>query len=325
MADRAIGRLACVAVPIMAGVLALSLGQDANWDLRNYHWYNPYAFLNDRFGLDLAPGTFYNPLLDVPLFLSAQVLSARLIGFLLGTIQGLNFVLLYLLARRLCPTWAQWRGGAGGVLIALVGFFGGGALGLLGTTFYDNVVSIPILGALVLALRALERSDVAIEWGLAGLLVGAVIGLKLPTAIYGVGFSVACLAVRGTIRIRLARTAAFGGTALVGLLATGGFWMWHLWSTFGNPIYPYFNDWFGSAYALSATYRDERFIPTSWSEALFFPIVFTLDSLETGEVLFRDLRILALFLIAIATVLFTLLKRRDTTPTAIGINFAVTM
>jgi hypothetical protein len=320
------GKLCCAVAPFVAGAIAVFLGQDSNWDLRNYHWYNPYAFLTDRFSFDLAPATFYNPLLDMPLFVAAQVLPARLCGFVLGLIQGLNFVLLYLLARRLCPTWAQWRAGAGGALIALVGFFGGGALGLIGTTFYDNVVSLPILGALTLALRALEKPRVPIEWLFVGLLVGAAIGLKLPTAIYGVGVGAACLFASGTLRTRLARPAVFGSGAFIGLLATGGFWMWHLWSTFENPIYPYFNDLFGSAYALPATYRDARFIPTSWLEALFFPIVFTRDPLETGEVLFRDLRIVALFLTAIATSLFTFARRRDTaaTPTIVGSGFALT-
>ena len=30
------------------------LGKDTSWDFRNYHWYIPYAFLNERMGFDVA-------------------------------------------------------------------------------------------------------------------------------------------------------------------------------------------------------------------------------------------------------------------------------
>src|SRR6201996_4670806 len=83
--------------PFAFGLLAIHLGQDANWDLRNYHFYNAYAFLNDRYAQDLLPSQtpyFYNPLLDVPFFLIATHAPARVAGFALGFVQGLNFILL---------------------------------------------------------------------------------------------------------------------------------------------------------------------------------------------------------------------------------------
>jgi hypothetical protein len=36
------------------GALALALGQDGNWDLRNYHWYNAYAFITNRLMFDVG-------------------------------------------------------------------------------------------------------------------------------------------------------------------------------------------------------------------------------------------------------------------------------
>jgi hypothetical protein len=43
------------AVPLGLVLLNLAMGQDANWDLRNYHWYNAYSFLNGRFFFDVVP------------------------------------------------------------------------------------------------------------------------------------------------------------------------------------------------------------------------------------------------------------------------------
>ena len=49
-------RLCLILFPLCYGLIALALGQDANWDLRNYHWYNPYAFLNGKIGFAYQDG-----------------------------------------------------------------------------------------------------------------------------------------------------------------------------------------------------------------------------------------------------------------------------
>ncbi len=70
---------------------------DSYWDTRNYHIYNAYAFLNGRVGFDLAPAmmqSYFNPLLDVPYYLMAMHWPPRLVGFVMGTMHGLNFVLV---------------------------------------------------------------------------------------------------------------------------------------------------------------------------------------------------------------------------------------
>ena len=56
--------------PLAVAALSLWLGQSTSWDLRNYHWYNPYALLTGRMGFDAAVAhhaTYYNPLIDLPL------------------------------------------------------------------------------------------------------------------------------------------------------------------------------------------------------------------------------------------------------------------
>jgi len=64
---------------------SLILGQDANWDIRNYHYYNAYALFNNRLAYDIAPAqlqTFFNPALDLLPYLLIQnfppfIFSAR--------------------------------------------------------------------------------------------------------------------------------------------------------------------------------------------------------------------------------------------------------
>ena len=93
--------LAWALVPAF-GWISLLRGRDVGWDFRNYHWYNPYAWLTGRGDLDVAVAhhaTYYNPLVDVPVFVAAQYLPAWCVGFIVGCVHGLNLVLLYFLAR----------------------------------------------------------------------------------------------------------------------------------------------------------------------------------------------------------------------------------
>ena len=95
--------LCMVIVRLLVGFYAISLGQDTNWDLLNYHLYNPYSYLHGRINLDLAPAglqTYFNPFLDIMLFSAVHALTPKLFGFLIGVIQGLNFILVYKICRR---------------------------------------------------------------------------------------------------------------------------------------------------------------------------------------------------------------------------------
>ena len=88
---------ACWIVPIIFGLYSLGQGADSNWDVRNYHLYNAFAFLDGKLSIDLAPAgmqSYFNPLLDVPFYLMAMHLPAMLVGFVMGVIHGLNFPLL---------------------------------------------------------------------------------------------------------------------------------------------------------------------------------------------------------------------------------------
>ena len=142
------GRLALFAAPVLAlmGGLSLWLGQDLNFDLLNYHYYAGYAFLHGRTFHDLAPAgsqSFLPPLLNVFHYLGIAHLPPRVFGFLLGTIHGLNALLLFALGLSCWRATILGARGSSAVLAAVVGSLGPAAVSLLGTTFGDNLVSIP--------------------------------------------------------------------------------------------------------------------------------------------------------------------------------------
>ncbi len=68
------------------GLLSVYLGKDNNCDLRNYHYYNAFAFLHHRLGFDYLPAqlqTFLNPILDLPSYCLIHNTHPILAGFIL--------------------------------------------------------------------------------------------------------------------------------------------------------------------------------------------------------------------------------------------------
>jgi hypothetical protein len=82
----------------------------------------------------------------------------------------------------------------------------------------------------------------------------------------------------------------------------------------GNPLFPYFNQYFHSQLALAAPYRDLRFIPTHFWRALFFPVLFSIDWHVADDLGFQDIRVGIAYVLSIAAGLFVLIGRRSKDP-----------
>ena len=306
---------------LSVGVLALILGQDTNWDLRNYHWYNGYAFLNGREGFDLLPSQtpfFYNPLIDVPFYLLGTHASARVAAFVLGTVQGLNFVLLFMLAHASLVIESPRRKTLVCATLAAMGVLGGGALAQIGATFYDNVTSLGIFTAALLVLLNGEkltngpwRQAFTIAF-LSGLPAGAMMGLKLPSVIFCVGLCGAFLGAGGTLTRRIGLAVTFGLGVLAGLTVTLGPWACFMQTHYGNPLFPYFNNFFKSPLAPLANSRDVQFLPHGLQDQLFFPFIFAHAPMRVGEIAWRDWRLPLLYALLPLTLILRLILRPKT-------------
>ncbi len=301
-------RLLLVLFPLLSGLYALAVGQDANWDLRNYHFYIPYAFLADRMGYDVAVShlaTYYNPLLHVPFYLAVQFLSPKAVGFALGMIPAFNAFLVYAIAVRaaggmLPASWIPWVA----LAAALAGMLGHNGLSEAGTSYGDNFLSLAVLAAVWLILRFRHRIAAPGRPGwlvvlASGVLAGSAFGMKLPFAVYCVGLCLAFFAFDMPWRRRFQMAFGFGIGVLAGAALTGGFWMLEMYRRFDNPLFPYFNEVFKSPWAAAGSYRDERFIPPTLLKWLVYPIWFNIHPWQVGEVAFRDLRFAVVYLLLI--------------------------
>lgn len=310
-----------VAVPICFGLFAVFLGQDANWDLRNYHFYNPYAFLFGRMDVDVAPAhvaTFYNPLLYVPFYWMVVSLPPKLVGFLLGLIQGLNFIPLYLISKKLIAAFKpavidpsediEVRTCFLSLCLAVLGLLGAGNVSELGTMFSDNILSILILAALYVCISAISSGRL-LPVAIAGLLCGLAMGFKQTTAVFGLGLCLALLFTPRGLPRGLFEAFVFGIMALIGMAVTGGYWLLEMWHRFGNPLFPYYNHIFKSPMAFQDAYRDARFLPDGWKEWLFMPFILLKDPYQVGEVAFFDLRLALFYLVAVVGLVAALVLR----------------
>src|SRR6266536_309704 len=93
----------CVCVAFTAAY-AVWVGQDTNWDQKNYHFYTVHAWLSGRTFGDLAPAqiqTWLNPLPYLLQYLLIQTAPPVVAGLVMGALAGLNGLMLWLLARRL--------------------------------------------------------------------------------------------------------------------------------------------------------------------------------------------------------------------------------
>ncbi|MDD5034634.1 MAG: GtrA family protein [Methylococcaceae bacterium] len=297
------------------GGMALGLGMDANWDLRNYHWYNGWAFLHGMLDRDLLVSqtpSFYNPTLDVAYAWVTEYLPARAVGFVLGFLHGLNFLPLFAIAWRLSALADPRRRLFASTAVALAGMLGAGGLSEVGTVFYDNVLSLGMLLSVWLVVSRWDKLACGpglsgVVWAMAaGFPAGLAFGLKQPMVMFCVGLCAAFLVADMPWLSRLRTGFWFGIGVLLGFALGGGHWAWHLWETYGNPLFPFMNHIFRSPWGLPIDYRDDGFLRNSLTDKLLLIYRFSFNPRWVGEIDFRDFRILALMtlmpLVALARV-----------------------
>jgi hypothetical protein len=305
-------------------LFVLCLGKDMSWDFRNYHWYIPYAFLNGRMGFDVAvahQATYYNPLLDVPYYLLGTHVPSWLALGTLGAVQGANVIPLYLLCRAVVI--GPQRQLIAGV-ITLFCMTGSLTVGIAGTTYYDNVLSLFTLSGLaaIVLNRDLLRDGplgkAALVTGLAGLSVGSAVGLKLPEAPYALGFAAALLVLPGDAKHRSVRLLAGGLGGLVGVVLFAGYWFAKMYHDTGNPLFPYFNQYFDSPLALHASYRDVRFIPHHFRKISLFPLLFSLHWQVADDLPFQDVRVGLAYVLGLLSLPLLFVRRSLREPLVTG-------
>jgi len=297
--------LICLAIGATASVL---MGQDANWDLRNYHLYNPFALLHGRLWRDLMPAgpqSYFNPLLDVPYYvLAVGPLAAW--PRMLAPVAGLPFGLLLFATFSLADWVLDETGGPRRLLPWLAAAMGGTAAATvseIGTTLNDIPVAALVVGALAVGGPGCVLRPVRWRLFCAGAMVGAAVALKLTCLVLAPGVLLGFLLTATTWRTRLTVTVMFGaGAALMALLLAGP-WAFMVAQRYGSPTFPLMNGLFHSDWYPPYDFYDRRFLPRSTLQAWFYPFWWLrLNASLVSELPFRDAR-LSLAMLAVPVLL----------------------
>lgn len=301
---------------LVAAAIALWQGQDMNWDLRNYHYYSPYMVWEGKLDVDVhAAGvqSFLNPLLNLPLFFAIQVgIPPIAFGLSLAAVHGVALWYVHRLAVAvMAGTGSNLVHGVGG-LAAVTAAFGAGFRGEVGGTFGDLTIAILVVAALAALIeRTTDGMSMGRPGAIAGGLVGVAIGAKLVGGMFAPGLLCVLLMAAGSHRQRLVGVVAFGLAAGIGVLVTGGPWMWVMHEHFGNPLFPFYNLIFRSEWASLRDFSADVYATWRGRDMPFsLPFRFLREQLLTVEVSFRDGRYAAA-VIAIATGAGMAVARRE--------------
>lgn len=292
---------------LLGALVSVRLGQDANWDLRNYHIYTLNALLAGRFDTDLmAAGlqTYFNPTLDIPYILlafgplaDAPRLLAAAMGLWFG---GLLYVTLRIAALLLAEVPQPQRAIAAS-LGTLTAATASATLSQAGTTFNEIQTALLILGGVFWLLRGIDRlaqggpAPARLPWGAAlgaGTLFGLAAGMKLTAGTFAPAACLALLAVaRPLAWFRLC--LAFSAGWALGFLPPFAWWALFLWERFESPTFLLFNAIFRSPWYPPESFFDARFFPRDALQWMFYPFhwaIRTRSSMVT-ELALRDPRL----------------------------------
>ncbi len=311
--------LAVIAISLTLGaVIAVNRGQDLNWDLLNYHYYNPFAFIHDRLAYDFAPGyiqTYLNPLLDVGSYYLINHFSPIVVGAILGAIQGLNSWLVFEIARLvLRKRFSGTQSKVLACIAALFSFFGVASLAEIGGTMGDNLTSIGVLGSLFLVLLSSEtfkkNPKKSRMFRLMGfLLIGMVIGLKLTSVAYALPLLLVAISFGNGPREKIINSFQHGVCLIGGVGLLSGYWYAKLWQMFHSPIFPFYNGVFKSPYYPQENFSDTFFLPDDILQTLFYPFYFIGKNHFVVENEFRDIRFAVCYALLIVVIGFIIILR----------------
>lgn len=295
---------------LCGGLLSILLKYEVLWDFANYHYYNPWAFVNDRVGYDIVVAGvngFFNPLMDLPLYYLITYFNdySNFIYFMQGLWSGLLAFLLYKTAL-LFFDLNDREGRFALLAVILLGMTGYAVFFQIGTCTNEIQVGCLIVFSVWLLLREIfvlskERPFV---FFVAGLSAGVAFGLKLTAVIYALPLGITLIVFMRSLSRPLSSVLLFTLGGFLGFAAMDGFWIWKMWQMYDNPFFPYLNKLFQSQYFEIRNYIDERFLPGSLMKYLFLPLYWFFNPHQPdGNVVVIDFRWGMLFLFGLATLI----------------------
>lgn len=309
---------------IGGGILSMILKYEMSWDFANYHYFGPWAFLKDRIGYDIAAAgfnAFYNPFMDIPLYYLIKYFNdyPLVVHFMQGLWSGLILYVFFKISL-LCFDTKTLRGKISLFLAFIIALTGNAFFMQIGTSSNDIQTGALAMISLYMLLKEINRREMR-GWAflLAGVIMGAAMGLKLTAVVYAVSSGLCLILFHKDFEkpVKVVSLFALGG--LLGFLMFEGYWMYIMWEKFGNPFFPFANALFKSPLAEANDNSYMFFVPKNFGQFLIHPFVlaFTFNRLE-GLAWCTDFRIAIIYVVAIIYGIRLLVKRVKKQPIEIS-------
>jgi hypothetical protein len=305
-------------IPIIFGLWSLLLGQDRNFDLANYHLYNAFSFLNDKFDSDFAVAsyqTYQNPILDLLYFFLIQHTPPQFTSFLMGWIHGLVFIILFIICSKIIKENSLNKS----LFLAISGCLTANFLSGIGNTMGDNTTAIlTTLSIAIIILRWDELNENRLSVYsypliFSGLLMGVATGLKLTNASFALALGLSILTVKSN---RISKNLIYSLSALSGLLLVSGFWYFKIWGAFRNPIFPMYSNLFPNTFMDHNPFANEDSLlgPQNFIELILWPYISSIEYQRIGRGLIHQIYWPIIYTLAIFLLYKKLLKKKMTKP-----------
>ncbi len=307
--------LFCMLISI---IISITIFQMPDWDFYAYHFYNGWAFLNDRLNIDFMPSmyrSYFNPLLDAFNYIVIMKLNSHpLINHIFFNLNlGIFMFLSYIIADEVIKIQKinkQYLL----IFCFVITLLSPVIIRTLSLGYNDIQLASVVLLTIYILIKNLYIKNSAERLFLiflAGCIIGGGIGLKY--SIFSSGLAILLCILLDYKHINKCKQVFFIISAgiFTGLLITDGWWMFALYKQFGNPLFPYFNNIFGSKYAQDSSIivMDTQYIRMlSLTQFFITPLRNMMKSYVIMEMAFYDLKIPLTYISILLFSVFSILK-----------------
>ncbi len=300
--------------------MSVSLKNEISWDFTNYHYYNAWAFFNNRLNFDIVPAsfnTFLNPVMDFPLYFYIQWFNdyPNLIWALQGIWGGLMLFCIY----KITTLFLDYKKIYNFFILAvlcLVVLTGEGVGTQIGSSANEIPIAFFILWGLYILLKMIKlpQTQTLKKFFFAGVIMGIGLGLKQTIIPYCITSGLTLIICFKYLNKPFKSIFFFALGGLIGYLIINGYFMYQYWVLYSNPMFPFLNGIFHSPFFDDFNYRDTRFLPTL-ANFIIFPFLWHEKSYAICENYYTDIRLTLYYavLILFAAVLIFSKKTRAQT------------
>ena len=318
----------------VSGLIGVQFTQAPNYDLYFYHYYNGWAFLNNRIENDFLPSwysSYFNPLLDsFNYFLISKLNNHPNIFLFISNLKfGIFLFLSYLIFDISFIDKNRKLGIISCIILTLIS-------PILILTMRFDLVDIQLanfaLLSIFLYLKYIFRPNTKIrDWGifLSAFVLGLGVGCKYSLGVFIIPMFVCTAILYKKIPNIIKTTGLIVLGSLIGIILTDAWWIYILLKNFKNPVFPYFNHIFNTTYTNSENIMLDSFNyikPDGFWDWIITPLKNTYSNSYIGiETKFFEPKMILTFVSTILVLVLTTFKKfREKLSTIIDVKiFAI--